>query len=243
MGKSEENDLRGGLFGWSGWLGGVGFGVGGAGGVFGDVFNVGGGDGFALVGEQRGKGGVFESFEAGDDGVGDDVGSGGVGMVMVEVIDHDLFAAHFFVFVRGEIGQVEDGNMQFGADVLGPLGVAAIGGATFDFVVLGIVAVLLLGDGGIAKGGVGVGPDIAVRDGQKENVGAFRLGVGGHFGHIPAIGVGVLVELVSDGHVFGFIADAVGGGAIIDPENFEDVISSLDFGEDARPVAGAVVIG
>ncbi len=110
-----------------------------------DVFGVGGGEGFAGVGEEGGVGGIFEGLEARDDGGGDDLGAGGVGVVVVFIEFVDFLAAHDFVAVGAEVGEVEDGGVEFFADVFGPLGVFAVGGAAFDGVFFGVIIVGKLG--------------------------------------------------------------------------------------------------
>ena len=83
----------------------------------------------------------------------------------------DGFSPHLFVQIRRDFAVIDERHFFFLSDLLRPDGHAPpaifqhLSHPTFDAIVGGGVVVLLVDDRAIAKGGVGVGPDISHRRG------------------------------------------------------------------------------
>src|SRR5271157_3622416 len=97
-------------------------------------------------------------------------------VVVVAVKLVHFLAAHGFVAVGAIIGEVEDGDVQFSADVFGPLRVLPAAGAAFDFIQRGVVVGGERGDrGGVFDFDGRIRPDVPRGDGEEDDVGALRL--------------------------------------------------------------------
>jgi len=103
-----------------------------------DVFGVGGFDRPAFVREEREERAVRKSLEAGDDRGGDNVGPGGLGVIVIEEIHHDLLAAHLVVPVGEQESEIEQRRMLRLGHLGGPLREIAVAGAALDVVVRGL---------------------------------------------------------------------------------------------------------